>query len=357
MAEIATPGRPAPSPRSDRIEELRKLSLHPAERDHSNHSAAVREQSPGKPIRRYRLIGLSAGMTVLIASVAWISAGPSPSKTAPPSLAEPSTRSPAPATAGSIVAAGYVVARRQATVAAEITGRVVTLPVREGEFVRQGAVLATLDDRLARAELDAQDFDRRGAAAAIQNLLAQLTNAEAELSRTERLKDRGFATDASLSAASSRVLALKAQVDQARNGLAANTARSTQMRERVSNYVIRAPFDGVIIERNAQIGEVISPMSAGGGFTRTGICTIVDMESLELEVDVGEAYISRVKVGQSAGATLDAYPSVRFPARVAAIIPAANREKATFTVRLHLESKDPRVMPNMAVKINIADQT
>lgn len=254
----------------------------------------------------------------------------------------------------SIIAAGYVVAQRQATVAAEITGRITSLPVHEGDFVKAGTVLATLDDRLARSDLVAQENERQGAALAIDGAQAELIEARLVHQRALTLKAKGFATDAVVTAAASRERALEADAARARTLLSANAARVVRMRNQVANYVIRAPFDGIVVERNAQVGEVVSPISAGGGFTRTGICTLVDMSSLAIEVDVAEAYIARIAVGRPAIATLDAYPGAKFPVKVSAIIPAVNRQKATVTVRLTLDRPDPRILPNMATKVSFA---
>src|SRR6185503_10582472 len=132
--------------------------------------------------------------------------------------------------------------------------------------------------------------------------------------------------------------------------------RSLALRQQdVTDTEIRAPFAGVVTSKNAQPGEMISPMSAGGGFTRTGICTLVDMASLEFEVDVNEAYINRVRPGQPAEGVLDAYPDWRIPAHVITIVPTADRQKATVMVRIAIDVRDPRILPDMGVKVSFVE--
>jgi HlyD family secretion protein len=243
---------------------------------------------------------------------------------------------------GGLVASGYVVARRQATVAAEVTGRLLEVRVEEGQRVRRGEVLAVLEPTLARA--DVQSARARAAAGE-----ADLAEARRVLERTRSLSQQGFASDAALTAAQSRYDQALAQ---------SNAARSDAQRAsaQLSRYEIRAPFGGVVVNKSAQPGEIISPVSAGGGFTRTGVCTIVDMSSLEIEVDVSEAYIARVSEGQSVSAVLDAYPDVTFPAHVIATIPSADRSRATVRVRIGFDQLDPRILPEMAISVRFLDQ-
>lgn len=244
--------------------------------------------------------------------------------------------------AGGLVASGYVVARRQATVAAEVTGRLLEVRVEEGQRVRRGQVLAVLEPTLARAELESA----RARAAAAD---ADAAEAQRVLERTRTLSQQGFASNATMTAAQSRYdLALATR----------NAARSDARRAsaQLSRYEIRAPFDGVVVNKAAQPGEIISPVSAGGGFTRTGICTIVDMSSLEIEVDVSEAYIARVSEGQRVEAVLDAYPDLTIPARVIATIPSADRSRATVRVRIGFDQLDPRILPEMAISVRFLNQ-
>jgi RND family efflux transporter MFP subunit len=243
---------------------------------------------------------------------------------------------------GGLVASGYVVARRQATVAAEVTGRLLEVRIEEGQRVRRGEVLAVLEPTLARADV----ASARARAAAGD---ADLAEAQRVLDRTRALSNQGYASNAALTAAQSRYDLALAQ----RNASRSDAQRASAQ---LARYEIRAPFAGVVVNKSAQPGEIISPVSAGGGFTRTGVCTIVDMSSLEIEVDVSEAYIARVSEGQRVEAVLDAYPDVTFPARVVATIPSADRSRATVRVRIGFDALDPRILPEMAISVRFLDQ-
>jgi HlyD family secretion protein len=252
--------------------------------------------------------------------------------------------------AGALAASGYVVARRKATVAAEITGKVVEVLIEEGMTVTEGQVVARLDSVLAESDLALARSRVEAADAAIGAISADLQDATRILSRVQTLAQKNFATDADHTKAQARVGVLTAQLRQAQS--VRDTARLDAERTAsvLEKHRIRAPFSGVVIDRSAQPGEMISPMSVGG-FTRTGICTIVDMDSIEVEVDVNEAFIGRVVAGGKVNAVLDAYPDWSIPASVIAIVPTANREKATVKVRIRFEQKDPRILPDMAVKV------
>ena len=281
-------------------------------------------------------------------------------ETAPPSQAQSQPQPQAPqsqpqlaqsAPAGSLSASGYVVARRKATVAAEITGKVVEVFVDEGNTVTEGQVVAKLDSVLAQKDFELAQSRVDAADAAAGAIKADLQDAERILARTQSLSKNSFATEADLTKAQARVGVLTAQLRQAE--VQAETARIDAKRAAsvLDKHAIRAPFSGVVVDRSAQPGEMISPLSAGGGFTRTGVCTIVDMDSIEIEVDVNEAFIGRVAAGQGVNAVLDAYPDWTIPASVIAIVPTANRDKATVKVRIRFEQKDPRILPDMAVKV------
>ncbi len=257
---------------------------------------------------------------------------------------------------GSLVASGYVVARRRATVAAEITGRVTQVLVEEGMHVRQGQLLATLDASLAGTDLKTQQSQVQSALAAINSTHADLADAERILARTRTLAGNGYSSTADLTRNGARVTSLKAQLAQAEAGQRTASSNAVRAREVLGKHRILAPFSGVVVDKNAQPGEIISPASAGGGFTRTGICTIVDMNSLEIEVDVNEAFIGRVHDGQAVKAVLDAYPDLTIMARVIATVPTANRDKATVRVRIAILDKDKRILPDMAIKVSFAEE-
>lgn len=286
-------------------------------------------------------LALGVGCLILGAAAGWFLKPAPPAPGPAPVIASSTTAPSTAAPAGSLTASGYVVARRQATVAAEVTGLLVEVRVEEGQKVKAGEVLAVLESTLARADTEA-------AIARAASADADLAEARRILDRTRALAKQGYASNAALTDAEARVDAALAT----RNALKSDADRAKAQLDR---FEIKAPFDGVVINKAAQPGEIISPVSAGGGFTRTGVCTIVDMASLEIEVDVSEAYIARVFEGQKVEAVLDAYPDERLPARVIATIPAADRAKATVRVRIGFETIDPRILPEMAISVRFLD--
>lgn len=248
-------------------------------------------------------------------------------------------------------ASGYVTARRQATVSSKITGKVVEVNVEEGMKVEEGQILARLDDRQARLELELSEAQVSAAERALAETEANLTLARKDLARSQELVTGGVTSQSSLDSAAAQAEALTARLLQQRDQTEVARRGAAIWRQLLDDTVIRAPFAGVAISKDAQPGEMVSPVSAGGGFTRTGISTIVDMSSLEIEVDVNEAYIQRVTPAQRVRATLDAYPESPFAARVITTIPSADREKATVQVRIGFDQLDARILPDMGVKV------
>src|ERR1700720_3917719 len=248
-------------------------------------------------------------------------------------------------------ASGYVTPRRRATIAAKITGRVTGVFFDEGTHVRQGQLLATLDDADVKRALESAKADRESAQAAIADYAVQLKNAKIQLGRAEQLQKAGVQTQENLDNASMAADSLTAKINLAKSQVAGSQARIQEAQQAVDNCIIRAPFDGIVVSKDAQVGEMVSPISAGGGFTRTGIATIVDMNSNEIEVDVSESYIARVQNGQPVTAVLDAYPDWEIPSRVRTIIPTADRQKATVKVRVSFIKLDPRILPDMGIKV------
>jgi RND family efflux transporter MFP subunit len=244
-------------------------------------------------------------------------------------------------------ASGYVEPRRRATVAAKITGRVTEVLVDEGMVVETGQILARLDDADARRRTDATQAARDVARAALDEINVNLTDAERRLNRIRELHRDGVASEQDLDSANAAADALRAQLVVAQRNLDAAEAQLAVAVQDLENYTIRAPFAGIAVSKEAQPGEMVAPVFAGGG----GISTIVDMTSLEIEVDVNESYIARVTPGQPAEAVLDAYPDWRIPATVRTVIPTADRQKATVKVRLTFNELDPRILPDMGVKV------
>ena len=252
-------------------------------------------------------------------------------------------------------ATGYVVARRQATVSSKTTGKVVEVLIEEGDLVQKQQLLATLDDSIPSAQLDLARSQLASAKAGLAELDIALQQAQLDLQRTENLAAKNLASKADLDRDSLDVLALMAKLERAGKDIIVAERSMAVQQHLLDDMQIRAPFTGIVVAKAAQPGEMISPVSAGGGFTRTGICTIVDMDSLEVEVDVNESYINRVYAGQPVEVTLNAYPDYHFPAEVIAIIPTADRSKATVRVRVALLEKDERVLPDMGVRVAFLD--
>ena len=317
------------------------------------------DDAPRVPSRR-RLAALGVAVAILLVGAVMVpqfrgdplvehaASQPAAGTPSAPAAAEP--RRP-----GILAASGYVVARRKATVAAEITGKVVAVMIEEGMVVKEGQELARLDTILAESDLALAHSRADSAEAAIAAIVADLEDANRIVARARTLSQRNVMSEADLTKAEARAGVLSAQLRQYQRQY--DTARLDAQRNAavLEKHHIRAPFDGVVVDKSAQPGEMISPLSAGGSFTRTGICTIVDMDSIEIEVDVNEAFIGRVSAGAPVNAVLDAYPDWTIPAYVIAIVPTANREKATVRVRVGFRQKDPRILPDMAVKVTFLD--
>jgi RND family efflux transporter MFP subunit len=248
-------------------------------------------------------------------------------------------------------ASGYVTARRRATVSSKVTGKVLDVLVEEGHGVKEGQILSHLDDTQARASLALAEAQLAASQKSFAEDQARLTQAQLTLERRQALLKENVVGKAELDQAQSDVDSLKARIAYTQQQVDVSEKQVALQKANLNDMVVRAPFSGMVISKDAQPGEMISPVSAGGGFTRTGICTIVDMSSLEIEVDVNESYINRVRADQKVEATLDAYPDWRIPAHVIATIPTADRQKATVKVRIGFDELDPRILPDMGVKI------
>jgi RND family efflux transporter MFP subunit len=253
-------------------------------------------------------------------------------------------------------ASGYVVARRQATVSAKITGKVATVLIEEGQHVERDVIIARLDDANARAALDQAAAQREQARANLMAARVALENATPIFSRNEQQFRRAVISAQSFDTAKASYDAASASVAVAASALEVTEAMVALAQRNVDDTIVRAPFAGVVTVKAAQEGEMVSPISAGGGFTRTGIGTIVDMDSLEVEVDVSENFINRVHAGQRVLARLNAYSDWEIPARVVAIIPTADRAKATVKVRVAFDALDPRILPQMGVRVSFLEE-
>ena len=281
------------------------------------------------------------------------------------------TKTGGPSAAGTVLnASGYVTARRRATVSSKVTGKVLEIFVEEGQNVRAGQVLARLDDSQARAALGLAEAQLAAARTSFAEDEARLKEARLNFERRERLLKDGVVGRAELDTAQAEVESIAARIAYAQQQIMVAQSQVALQRTNLDDMVVRAPFSGVAISKDAQPGEMISPVSAGGGFTRTGIGTIVDMSSLEIEVDVNESFINRVRPAQKVEAVLDAYPDWQIPAHVITTVPSADRQKATVKVRIgfspaptaaaggrgttatRAEPLDPRILPDMGVKVS-----
>ncbi len=266
----------------------------------------------------------------------------------------------APSAGGSsaavLQATGYVTARRQATVSAQITGTLTQVLIEEGERVEAGQVLATLEGTAQKAQLAQAEAGLRAARAQLAQFQAQLAQGRRDLGRAEDLVARKLVSTQSVEVARTQVDTQLSQLETQRKQVEVAEAGVRAAQVQLDYCTVRAPFAGVVTAKAAQVGEIVSPLSAGGGFTRTGVGTIVDMDSLEIEVDVTESYINRVQPKQPAQAVLDAYPDWQIPAHVIAIIPSADRGKATVKVRVALDRKDPRILPEMGVRVSFLEE-
>lgn len=246
---------------------------------------------------------------------------------------------------------GYVTARREATVSSKVTGKVLDVLVEEGMAVEEGQLLARIDASNTERSFQLAEAQAAAARESLDETRVQMAQAERDLRRFTELAAQGIGSASDVDRAETDVKAFKAQLDRQVADITVADREIALWRQQIEDYTIRAPFSGVVTAKNAQPGEMISLMSGGGGFARTGICTIVDMKSLEIEVDVSESYIKRVSPGQPVEATLDAYPDWKIPAKVIAIIPTADRQKATVKVRVAFDALDPRILPEMSVKV------
>jgi RND family efflux transporter MFP subunit len=303
------------------------------------------------PARRFRWWIVGAVLAVTLAVLAWRLMGSAvPVQTA---LVE----APAGAADGAVLnASGYVVARRLATVSSKLTGRITEVLFEEGARVQAGQVLARLDAATAEAELDVASAGLEASKRALREIEIRLADARRTLARNRSLVERKLVAQSVLDTSEAEVAALEARLAAARAEAGVAESRVALSRQGLDDLAIRAPFSGVVISKDAQPGETVSPMSAGGGFTRTGIATIVDMDSREIEVDVNEAYINRVRDGQKVAAVLDAYPDWTIPGHVISIVPTADRQKATVRVRIAFEELDDRILPDMGIKVRFLEE-
>jgi RND family efflux transporter MFP subunit len=313
--------------------------------DRSADDAAVKRRS--RPL----IFGAFALLAAVAALVAWLFLKPAyiSVQTAPARVLQDSAA--AGSSARVLNASGYVVPRLQAVVSSKITGKVNQVLVEEGMHVSAGQVLARLDDSTARDQVNVAKSQFASSQAQASQIDVEHANSLRDLDRTKALYARHLVSQSDMDGAVTKEASLQASLDSAHQqvGVAQNSLALDQ--QLLDDTVIRSPFAGVVVSKDAQPGEMISPNSAGGGNTRTGIATVVDMSSLEIEVDVNEAYIGRVHAAQKVDAVLDAYPDWHIPSHVVSIIPTADRDKATVKVRVGFDKLDPRLLPQMSIQV------
>jgi RND family efflux transporter MFP subunit len=217
--------------------------------------------------------------------------------------------------------------------------------------VKEGQVLARLDDSMYRAALALSESQAESSRQAIKENDVRLAEAKLQLNRLLALLKDGIVTQSDVDTAKATVDATAARINSLQQQVQVAERQIDLAKADLDNTIIRAPFSGMAISKDAQPGEMVSPVSAGGGFTRTGICTIVDMRSLEVEVDVNENYIGRVATKQGVVIVLNGFPDWQIPGHVITPVPTADRQKATVLVRIAFEALDPRILPDMGVKV------
>ena len=334
----AMPAPPIADQRSSLLEQLR----------------VDRSEAPATARPRVWTIAATSG-AIVIGLAAWLLLVRSPDRAvaAPAvSVATPAASSArSPASGSMLDASGYVVARRQATVSAKITGKVTAVLIEEGQRVETGQVVAHLDDTNARAQLMQAQALLEQQRAALAAATVALRDAEPGYERHRAQFRGGFVSAQELDAVKTAYDSTSASVDVAARAVDVAAANVTLAQRALDDTVVRAPFAGIVTVKAAQEGEMVSPMSAGGGFTRTGIGTIVDMDSIEVEVDVSESFINRVQPGGRVAITLNAYPEDQAGGHVIAIIPTADRAKATVKVRVGFDTRDARILPEMGARV------
>jgi RND family efflux transporter MFP subunit len=308
-----------------------------------------RRGDPDRPFPWW-IVGVAAGV-LLIAALVWFLVARPDRPAVRVATAEAASQGTSTRGGSLLDASGYVVARRAATVSSKVTGKVSEVLIEEGQQVAAGQVMARLDDSNIRASVAQSEAQVAAADANLRVAQVAVTQAASRANRAQQLHAQGFVSEQSLEDARNTLESARSNLELVRRQAAVARAGLQVARRSLEDTVVRAPFSGVITVKAAQPGEMVSPVSAGGGFTRTGIGTLVDMSSLEVEVDVAESFINRVRQGMSAVVRLNAYPDWEIPASVIAVIPTADRSKATVAVRLKLNVQDPRIVPEMGARV------
>jgi RND family efflux transporter MFP subunit len=313
---------------------------------------SAKADDPGSG-KRFMFIGIAVAAVAAVAAGLWLWLG---GTTTEVRTVVAEAESTGPSLGNSVLnASGYVVARRMATVSSKVTGKVEEILVEEGMAVKKDQVLARLDPVNLQTVLTMAERELEASRRNLAEIEVRLAEARRNLARNEALVQRQLVSQTALDASQAEANALAARLEASKAQVKVAESQLAMRRIDFNDLQVRAPFSGVVISKDAQPGEIVSPMSAGGGFTRTGIATIVDMDSREVEVDVNEAYINRVKANQRVEATLDAYPEQTLAAHVINIVPTADRTKATVRVRIGFDQLEAHILPDMGIKVRFLD--
>ena len=309
--------------------------------------------SDGGTAKRLLFIGGTVALVAALAIGAWLYFG---GKTTEVTTVVAEADSTGPSLGNSVLnASGYVVARRMSTVSSKVTGKILEILVEEGMTVQKDQVLAKLDPVNLATVLTMSERELEASRRNLAEIEVRLADARRTLERNETLVKQQLVSESALDTSRAEVNALAARLEASKAQVKVAESQLAMRKIDYDDLEVKAPFAGVVISKDAQPGEIVSPMSAGGGFTRTGIATIVDMDSREVEVDVNEAYINRVKANQRIEATLDAYPDQTLAAHVINIVPTADRTKATVRVRIAFDKLEPQILPDMGIKVRFLD--
>ena len=252
-------------------------------------------------------------------------------------------------------ATGYVVAQRKAAISSKATGRLEWLGVAEGSRVKEGDVIARIDDRDVVAQAQSVEASVRAARANVQQSEVERQNAQVEYRRNEELVEKNFISRSALDNAKARLDRAQAGVASAQANLNAAIANARNARVSVDYTQIRAPFDGVILSKSANVGDLVTPFSSATD-SKGAVVTMADMSTLEVEADVSESSLAKVHVGQPAEIVLDALPDTRFRGHISRMVPTVDRAKATVMTKVRFDAIDPRILPEMSAKVSFLSQ-
>ncbi|HEX6407645.1 MAG TPA: efflux RND transporter periplasmic adaptor subunit [Gemmatimonadales bacterium] len=310
-----------------------------------------------RAVRRNAILGVVALILVIGAFLGWRRGSVVAVETV---VAKPFDAGGSADNAGSssVTANGYVVARTRASVSAKLPGRIAELRVSEGSTLKKDEIIATLENADYQAQLAQAQAAEATARADLMEARASLATASRDAKRLRdiRTQDSKAVAEQDFDAAQGRESEAQARVQAAEARIGSARAAAGFARANLENTVIRAPFSGTVLRKEAEVGEVVAP-SVGGGLTRGAVVTMADLTTLEVEVDVNEAYIARVTGGQPAKITLDAYPDTSFRGRVRQVVPTADRQRATVQVKVSIVDRDPRILPEMGARVDFLDTT